>query len=262
MKMKKLLSTTLTLALLLSMGTVAKADAANTAAPKGKAVAETKAKPDVKVTPAAKPETKVVPAAKADKEVPPGKLPKTVDTTLTADRMTVAVGETVTLTAATLKHGSGYTVEWKVNQEEYAVNSQSTSLNKEGSYVSTAKFEADKAGTYTISYGIVMNAGKSGVTFVGEDSITIKVVDETSRSVARFEISKWDVLKQSQGRYNDKQALIITELHVYYEGETESYEKVYYKIGNIEANTDKRTFEIVYGGRTEIFNLKEYIVKL
>jgi hypothetical protein len=96
--------------------------------------------------------------------------PKYCEVVLSGADNCVQVGEKVTLTALTCKHGSAFTDEWQ------CASTQDTFLDTEsGNYVSTAEFEAVMPGTYTITYHIYQTAGKSGVTFTGEENITIEV---------------------------------------------------------------------------------------
>ncbi len=98
-------------------------------------------------------------------------LPKEAKMSLETSALQVRVGETVTLTATTLKEGSSYIDSW-----DGAVK-VSTILNNEGNYISSATFSATAPGAYTITYNIKMTAGRSGVTFEGNKTVTITVVN-------------------------------------------------------------------------------------
>lgn len=98
---------------------------------------------------------------------------KETDVNLSTAVETVNVGETVTLTAETLKHGSSYTDEWSGAQKTDTVLDEES-----GCYVSTAIFTAEEPGIYTVSYTIQMQAGKSMVLFSATASKTIEVTGE------------------------------------------------------------------------------------
>ena len=98
--------------------------------------------------------------------------PKVATVSLSASELTVNVNEPVALTAATLKQGSSFTDSWTGAEKVATVLNTAT-----GYYASTSTFKASTAGEYTITYDIAMNAGKSGVTFIGSNSITITVID-------------------------------------------------------------------------------------
>lgn len=101
--------------------------------------------------------------------------PKIAAVTLSASAINVTLGQTVTLTAATLKQGSSYSDSWSGATKISTMLDEAT-----GSYISTAAFSAATPGTYTISYSITMGAGKSTVAFNGADSITITVTNPAS----------------------------------------------------------------------------------
>jgi hypothetical protein len=98
--------------------------------------------------------------------------PKTATVSLSASATTINVGQAVTLTTSTLKQGSSYTDSWGGAVKNTTILNEAT-----GNYVSTATFSETTPGTYTVTYGITMSAGKSGVTFVGYQSITITVIE-------------------------------------------------------------------------------------
>lgn len=82
----------------------------------------------------------------------------------------VLTGETVEFTVTTEKKGSSYTISWT------GANEGTTAL-VDGYYVSDATFSSEEAGEFEVSYELVMRAGKSHVTWVDGDKITIEVTD-------------------------------------------------------------------------------------
>ncbi|MFC5712448.1 hypothetical protein ACFPU1_06620 [Thalassorhabdus alkalitolerans] len=121
----------------------------------------------------------------------------------------IYVGDEVKLQAVTPKHGSSYKDGWVVINE----NGKEVALEKEedfetllievegvNSYVSTAKFEAQEAGTYTLKYSIDMAAGKSHVTFSGnEKSDEIVVKDQEAAYITGVKVENYEVTQQRQG---------------------------------------------------------------
>ena len=98
--------------------------------------------------------------------------PKSIETVVKGDAVKLKVGDKVTLTVETEKHGSSYTEEWD------GAKGVTTILDKDtGMYISKAKFYAERPGIYTITYSITMKAGKSKMVFLGRASKTIEVVD-------------------------------------------------------------------------------------
>lgn len=97
---------------------------------------------------------------------------KQVEAKLSEVPETINQGETLVLSAATLKQGSDYIDEWGE-----AVKDSTTFDAVTGTYISKAVFKADKPGTYTISYYINMSAGGSTTAFYGKVEKTITVVN-------------------------------------------------------------------------------------
>lgn len=102
-------------------------------------------------------------------------------TKLEVSQVTAKVGETISLTASTVKKGSVYVDYWVGANPEKTIKDDVTER-----YISTAKFTAQEPGQYTITYRIEMQAGKSDVFFEGFASQIIEVVDEVT--VAGIEI--------------------------------------------------------------------------
>lgn len=96
----------------------------------------------------------------------------------------IYVEEEIELVAITPKHGSSFEDGWVVLDEddeevdlEVEFETILTFVEGVNSYVSTATFVAEEAGTYTLKYNIEMAAGKSHVSFVGEEeSDAIEVI--------------------------------------------------------------------------------------
>jgi hypothetical protein len=96
---------------------------------------------------------------------------KEVPVSITAERNEVKVGETIVLSAASLKHGSDYNDSWNGAEMMETVLEPETGL-----YVSKAEFVAEKPGIYTVTYSIMMTAGNSSVAFMGIATYTIEVI--------------------------------------------------------------------------------------
>jgi uncharacterized protein YjdB len=96
--------------------------------------------------------------------------PKTASVALSPATATLTVGQTLDLTATTLKQGSAYSDGWS------GAAKLGTVLNADGYYVSTARFTAAAPGTYLVTYHITMTAGRSDVAWQGQASATITVV--------------------------------------------------------------------------------------
>lgn len=168
---------------------------------------------------------------------------KQADVTLEITRLVEVIteGETVDLTATTLKKGSEYNVEWSVcgvdvsgqslsvPAENYALEEGITELQllpvEESSeeldnfYVSNAKFTGNKAGTYVIIASVTMTAGKSHVSWTGSDSQTqeVKAAKVVSDLVAKT--TKSEAEKNKQGNitgYN-----VTYDVYIQYEDGTE-----------------------------------------
>lgn len=97
---------------------------------------------------------------------------KLVEVKLSDIPETINQGETLELTATTLKHGSDYEEEWNGAIKDKTVFDAIT-----GAYVSKAVFKAEKPGTYTISYCIYMSSGGSTTAFYGKVEKTITVIN-------------------------------------------------------------------------------------
>jgi len=96
--------------------------------------------------------------------------PKSASVALSPATATLTVGQTLDLTATTLKQGSAYSDGWS------GAAKLGTGLSADGYYVSTARFTAAAPGTYTVTYAITMTAGRSDVAWQGQASATITVV--------------------------------------------------------------------------------------
>ncbi len=95
---------------------------------------------------------------------------KEVDVTLTSSALSIQTGQSIILSAVTKKHGSTYEVFW------FGAHDRGTQLSETNdSYISTAVFNADKPGIYTIRYSIIMEAGKSDRKFTGTAICTVNV---------------------------------------------------------------------------------------
>lgn len=236
--MKKVLSILLTVAFVLGISAVAFADNA-------KKVLETLA------SPALSNNASTSENASADENQQ--KIHEAV-TNLEASKLEVVTNEEVTITATTEKQGQFSTDSW-TNAEKVG----ETVLNSaESTYISTAKFKSSTPGTYTISYRIEMSAGNNQGKFVGEKTITIKVVEPKPevKKVKEFKISSAYVGNQDKG--NTKQALYITKLLVTYDnGESEEI-GVNIKIGNIY-NKQDRNFDVTFEGVTLQFKAEKVL---
>lgn len=103
-------------------------------------------------------------------------------------------GDTVNLSAVTVKQGSSFEDDWEINGSSV---SHTTSLNTStGNYESGTSLNTSAAGEFDIEYSIVMLAGKSSVTFVGGKKTTVTVVEPTV-SVKKITIK----VKSVEARY-------------------------------------------------------------
>ena len=84
----------------------------------------------------------------------------------------INVGETIELSAVTVKQGSYYEDKWNGATAVDTVFNEDTD-----EYISKAVFYADKPGTYVINYEIKMSAGNSSRSFTGTVEKTIKVIN-------------------------------------------------------------------------------------
>lgn len=98
-------------------------------------------------------------------------LPQAVGVSVAPIVTGVQVGQTLEVTATTLKHGSAYTDSWA------GATKASTELSSDGYYVSKATFTAGSPGTHNVTYKITMVAGKSDVSWEGTGTTTITVRD-------------------------------------------------------------------------------------
>lgn len=120
----------------------------------------------------------------------------------------VYVGDKVELQAVTAKHGSSYEDGWVVvdaGGNLVELNDYETVLTDvEGvnSYVSTATFVAEEAGTYTLKYSIEMAAGKSHVSFNGEaESEEIVVVDPEEAYITGVVVENYKVTPNGKNNF-------------------------------------------------------------
>ena len=96
----------------------------------------------------------------------------------------IYTGDPVIITAVTPKNGSYVKSEVFATGAGATVVSNNdrtlTTVNGIGVYTTTAVFTADQAGTYIVTYEIVMGAGKSDVNFVSSGaSESFSVIDKT-----------------------------------------------------------------------------------
>lgn len=82
----------------------------------------------------------------------------------------VLTGEAVDFKVTTEKKGSSYSITWTGATE-------GTTTLLDGVYTSDATFTSDEAGNFEVGYTLVMRAGKSHVTWVDGDKVTIEVTD-------------------------------------------------------------------------------------
>lgn len=104
-----------------------------------------------------------------------GSGPKEAEVTLSDVPSSLNVGETIEITATSVKQGSGYTDGW--------VNAAPVSSGfdpETGTYLSKAAFTAEKPGVYQIRYWIRMTAGNSNTAFEREVERTIEVTGQTT----------------------------------------------------------------------------------
>jgi hypothetical protein len=95
----------------------------------------------------------------------------------------IYTGDPVTITAVTPKNGSYVKSEGFIS-EGATVDSNNdrtlTTVNGVNVYTTTAIFTAATAGNYTVTYTLIMGAGKSDVTFVSTGtSESFSVIDKT-----------------------------------------------------------------------------------
>ncbi len=98
--------------------------------------------------------------------------PKDMEVMLSDTPTAIKVGETIEFTAISGKQGSSYIDDW-YNAEEI-----STAFSSETeTYISKAKFTAEKPGIYNIRYTIQMTAGNSSTAFYKVVERTIEVIE-------------------------------------------------------------------------------------
>lgn len=97
---------------------------------------------------------------------------KAVPVELSAVPDEINLGESITVKAATKKHGSLFQDQWTNAQKVSTVYDEIT-----GQYLSTAEFKPAEAGTYEITYQMDMASGNSDVVFTGTVSKTVIVKD-------------------------------------------------------------------------------------
>lgn len=119
-----------------------------------------------------------------------------VEVKLTAQKLSVDIGESVELTAVTPKCGSAFTEEWSGAKRSY---NEKDDFKEE--YLSKAVFMEEKAGIYTVKYNIFMEAGKSNKVFMGEASIDIEVKEAESISVKGAKIDNL-IIKEITNQYS------------------------------------------------------------
>jgi hypothetical protein len=115
---------------------------------------------------------------------------KEIPVVLSETPATVKVGETVSLKAVSEKHGSSYSDSW-----DKATGGNTIFDTATGCYISEAVFNADKPGTYTISYVIMMDAGSSETEFIGRVERTIEVIGAPT-----FEVKVENLQLSTSGR--------------------------------------------------------------
>ncbi|WP_249869577.1 hypothetical protein [Oceanobacillus saliphilus] len=115
----------------------------------------------------------------------------------------IYTGEEIELQAITPKHGSSFKNEWKVFSDDNEVDldvefvTEFADVDGVNSYVSTAVFAAEEAGTYILTYSIEMTAGKSHVRFAGEaQSEEIVVVEPEEVHITGVVVENYSVIEQ------------------------------------------------------------------
>lgn len=111
-------------------------------------------------------------------EVQARTLPQAIQSNLSIPVAQVKVGETITLTAKTLKKGSGYIEQWDGAQLSKTYLDESM-----GNYVSEAQFTPNQAGTYTITYTVQMYTGNNELKFISSASKTIEVISDVKEVI-------------------------------------------------------------------------------
>ncbi|MEB1808210.1 MAG: hypothetical protein LPK26_13095 [Bacillaceae bacterium] len=169
----------------------------------------------------------------------------------------IYVEDEVELQAISPKHGSSYEDGWVVLNENGGVVAELheyetvlTDVAGVNSYVSTATFKAEEAGTYTLKYSIEMAAGKSHVRFTGEEESEEIVVQEqeaayiTGVVVENFVVSPQGNNKKATGK-------------IYFtmsEGENVFVQDIDVVLNN---GNPTRTIEIGADGQTYIITVNE-----
>lgn len=163
-------------------------------------------------------------------------------------------GDLVNFAANTVKQGSSYDDNWKVNGVDLA---HSTALNTlTSNYESSASLDTSSAGEFEIEYSIVMLAGKSSVTFVGGKKTNVTVVEPTV-SVKKITIKVKTVVPRlssgSRPAVTGFDAIADANV-VFSDGSTDVIEDI-----NIDYNKFSKdstvTLQVVVGGETSTFEL-------
>lgn len=126
----------------------------------------------------------------------------------------VKVGETITLTAETLKQGLGYIEEW-----DGAMVSKSYLDESTGNYVSVAKFTPNQAGTYTITYTVKMYTGNNKVKFISSASKTVEVISDV-KEVIGLEVRNVNAYPYTSADGTLKGYSVLGELYVLWNDNT------------------------------------------
>lgn len=149
--------------------------------------------------------------------------PKNVEVSITSSLSAVRVGETVTLTAVTLKHGSEYKDEW------VGATKVSTVLTEDGYYVSTARITVQD--DVLVQYNIIMNAGNN-VSFAGATSISVEA--DQPVDIVGAEIKNVTPVPGITGFYTGYLFIIFSD------GTLAEYGSIYFGLG--ETQTSKTLY--------------------
>jgi len=164
--------------------------------------------------------------------------PKCADVSLTGPAAAVKPGETVTLTAVTLKHGSDFTDEW------VGATKIETVLTEDGYYVSTAEVTAQVP--VTVQYKIIMTAGNSEVSFAGQAETAISV--EKSAEVMGVEVKNICLVPESTGLYRGDVYCVLSD------GTLSEYGSIYF--GFRESQSSKLLYITVDGREYSVTVIK------
>lgn len=153
-------------------------------------------------------------------------------TELSTPAVTIKAGESVILTAVSLKHGSAYEDMWS------GASALGTVLDEESeSYISSAVFTAGEPGIYTVTYDIQMKAGKSDVLFAGNASKTIEVTGSAVVTGAEIRGLVVTPIKNSQGDIVSYLACGYTYI-LYSDGTSKEYGFISFYFGVNETEKD------------------------